>query len=385
LDILAQDLQAREADILRDLTELVNIESPTHDKAGVDHAQDYLAGRLRWAGAEVERHAQTGVGDFLRAVWRGEGVAGRSPILLVGHVDTVWPLGELARRPIRQEDGYFYGPGAFDMKAGLLLAIHAMRALRDRTLPLRRDVVFIINTDEEIGSLSSRAMIQAEAKRSHAALILEPAFNGSGLTVARKGVGRFVVRVAGRAAHSGRNPQDGINAVEEMAHQVLTLQALTDSEQGITVNVGVVQGGTRPNVVPAEASAEVDLRVRDMAQAERLTAQILGLRPHLPGAQVTVTGGLNRPPWDESTVCEALYHRGRAIGLALGMQLEKRASGGGSDGNYTAALGVPTLDGLGPEGAGAHAVDERVRIASVAPRAALLAGLLLDLANNGGE
>ncbi len=368
--------------MLHDLTELVSIESPTDDKAGVDRAQDYLSDRLRWAGAEVTRLRQSNVGDCLRAVWRGD-AGGRPPILMIGHVDTVWPLGELARRPMREEDGYFYGPGAFDMKAGLLIGVHAMRALRDLALPLRRDVILIVNSDEEIGSLISRPVIEAEAQKSHAALILEPAFSDNSLTVSRKGIGRFLVRVAGRAAHSGRNPQEGINAIEELARQILALQALSDFEHGVTVNVGVARGGTRPNVVPAEASAEVDLRIASMAQAERLTAQILGLRPIAAGAQVSVSGGVTRPPWDINPLCEALFQRARAIGLALGMPLERRASGGGSDGNYTAALGVPTLDGLGPEGAGAHAIDERVRIASIGPRAGLLAGLLLDLANAG--
>jgi len=381
LGFLAKELEQRVPAMLEDLEAVVRIESPTYDKAGLDRAQDFMTGCLAWAGASVMRHSQACAGDHLQAVWRGHGNPPGSPILVVGHIDTVWPLGELARRPIRHENGYFDGPGAFDMKIGLVVTLHAMKVLRDLYLSLRRDVVLIVNSDEETGSVSSRALIEAEAKKSQAVLIMEPAFDEGGLTVARKGVGRFVVRVAGKATHSGRNPQEGVNAIEELAHQILFLQGLNDYERGSTVNVGVVRGGTRPNVVPAEALAEVDLRVVNPAEGERLVPVILGLARHNPATQVEVTGGLTRPPWEPCTTCEALYHRARAIGLALGMHLEKRFSGGGSDGNFTAALGLPTLDGIGPEGGGAHAADERVLVASIAPRAALLAGLLLDLAN----
>ena len=383
LERLAAHLQGNLPALLDDLRALVEMESPTYDKARLDHVQDFVSGRLAWAGAQVERQVQPAAGDHLLARWPAAEGGRPGQLLIIGHVDTVWPVGELARRPLRQEDGFLYGPGAFDMKAGVLMVVYAVQALRELELPLKRDVTFLVNTDEETGSLTSRPLIEAQARRSYAALIAEPAFADGCLTVARKGVGRFVVRVAGKAAHAGRNPQDGANAIEELAYQVLYLQSLNDHAQGITVNVGVAQGGTRPNVVPAEARAEVDLRIVHSDQAAGVVSAIRGLSPRLAGTQIEVEGGLTRPPWELNTACEALFHRARAVGLALGMQLDKRLSGGGSDGNFTAALGVPTVDGLGPEGAGAHASDERVKIDSLAPRMALLAGLILDLANNG--
>jgi len=383
IESLRSEMNKRLPAMLEDIEALVSIESPTGDKATVDRAQDFLSEKLHWAGAEVERIPQSQVGDHLRAVWHGQGDKNRDPLLAIGHVDTVWAVGELSKRPVRVEEGFIFGPGVFDMKAGLMITIHAMKTLLDLGLRLKRDLVFIINSDEEVGSLTSRAMIEEQASRSHSVMVLEPAFDTDRVTLARKGVGRFFVHVKGKAAHAGRDPQNGVSAIEEMAHQILYLQSLSAPEQGTTLNVGVVHGGTLPNVVPAEAHADVDLRVMRTEDADRLVEQIMGLTSHNPRAIVEVKGGITRPPWEPNTVCEALFHRARAVGLLMGINLDKGYSGGGSDGNFTAALGIPTIDGMGPEGFGAHAIDERVRIDSIPKRATLLAGLILDLASNG--
>jgi len=381
LPAIHEAMRERLPAMVDDLRTLVEQESPTDDKGLVDRAQTLLAERLAQAGASVERLPQEQTGDHLRAVWAGTGQ--RQPVLLLGHIDTVWPAGELARRPVRIEDGYLYGPGAFDMKAGLVIAVHAMEVLREFDLPLARDVVLLVNSDEERGSASSRGMIESQARQSSYVLVMEPALGPGMLTVGRKGVGRFRVQVQGRAAHAGREPEKGVSAIAELAQHILYLQSLNDLEKGVTVTVGVVQGGIRPNVVPAEAVAEVDLRVPTRAEEERLVPLLRGLSPYHPQASVVVEGAVTRPAWEADPTCLALFHRARVVGEHLDMHLERGSSGGGSDGNFTAALGIPTLDGLGPEGAGAHALDERVALDSLPLRAALLAGLLLDLSLNG--
>jgi len=380
---LADELGSHLPAMLHDLETLVSIESPTHDKASLTQAQGFMASRVEWAGADIEWHRQANAGDHLLARWRGEDGEGSKQILIVGHIDTVWPVGELARRPIRQADGYFYGPGAFDMKAGLIIALHAMKTLSDLPHPLRRDVAFVVNADEETGSHSSRQLIEREAQKSLCVFVTEPALDAGYITVARKGVGRFVVQAEGRAAHSGNSHDNGVNAIEELAHQVIALQSLTDYQKGSTVNVGVIEGGIRPNIVPPAATANVDLRVTTPAEGRRMVEAIKSLEPHDPRATLTVEGGMTRPPWELGDAGKSLFLRARAIGRELGMELKIAISGGGSDGSTAASLGVPTLDGLGAAGAGAHAIDERVRIDSIAPRAALLAGLILDLTENG--
>jgi len=381
IDLISRELDNRLPDMLNDLKALVRIESPSHDKPSLDQAQDFLTERLEWAGAEVERCPQVVAGDHLVARWRGETGDSQNQVLMVGHVDTVWPLGELERRPVRLEDGFLYGPGAFDMKAGLINAIHVMKTLGDLGLPLQRDVTLLINTDEEIGSLSSRALVEREARRSCCAFILEPALDVGYITVARKGIGRFEVRVEGRAAHSGNRHEMGVNAIVELAHQVVALQALTDYERGSTVNVGMIDGGVRPNIVPPSAVAHVDLRVTTVAEGERMEAAIKSLRPRDPRAKVIVEGGLTRPPWELGDAGKSLFRLAQAIGAESGLDLKLALSGGGSDGSTAAALGILTLDGLGPTGSGAHALHERVRVSSIAPRATLLAGLINHVAN----
>ena len=269
------------------------------------------------------------------------------------------------------------------MKAGLVIALHAMKVLTELSHSLKRDIAFIVNTDEETGSHSSRQLIEREARESQCVFVIEPALDEGYLTVARKGVGRFLVQAEGRAAHSGNSHENGVNAIEELAYQVLVLQSLTDYEQGSTVNVGLIEGGIRPNIVPPVAVAHVDLRVTTPAEGRRMVEVIKGIAPRDSRTTLTVEGGLTRPPWELGDAGKFLFRRAQAIGRELGMDLKIAISGGGSDGNFAAALGIPTLDGLGPVGGGAHAIDERVRIDSIAPRATLLAGLILDLTENG--
>jgi glutamate carboxypeptidase len=292
-------------------------------------------------------------------------------------MDTVWDLGTLAQQPVRVEQGVVYGPGAFDMKGGIVNTLWAIRALDAFGLMPERRITLLITSDEETGSRSSRATIEAEAPQHDAVFVLEPAHPPlAALKTWRKGVGLYKVRVSGVSAHAGAAHNEGVNAIEELAHQVLAIQRLTDYEAGTTVNVGVVGGGTRSNVIPQHAWARVDARVMNQAEAERLDAALKGLKPHHKGAQVEVTGAINRPPMIRTEAGVALFRRAEVIAAELGFTVQESGTGGGSDGNFTAALGVPTLDGLGVAGDGGHALHEHVIISSLPERAALLAGLL---------
>jgi glutamate carboxypeptidase len=296
---------------------------------------------------------------------------------MLGHFDTVWPLGTLATMPFRVADGRAFGPGAFDMKAGLIIGIEALSVLLGSD-ELHVPVVFLFTSDEEVGSLSSRPHIEAEAARSRATLVLEPAA-GRSLKTSRKGVGFFQVKVEGLAAHAGSNPEQGTSAIEELARLVLDLQGMNDPATGTTVNVGVIRGGTRPNVVSAAASAEVDLRVRTMADAQRLEELILGLQPHNPRTRVTVSGGINRPPMERTPGVASMYDLAVKAGREIGLQVSEASVGGGSDANFVTPLGVPVMDGLGAVGDGAHAVNEHILVESLPFRSALLASLIREL------
>lgn len=358
------------------LVRLVEMESPSDDKPSLDRLAEVLAGQFRAVGAQVEVLPQAKAGNHLRARWAGEGPAAGG-VLLLCHMDTVWELGTLARRPIRIEEGLLYGPGAFDMKGGIVNALWAMRALRDLDLLPAHRVTLLVTSDEEVGSRTSRPIIEAEAVAHDAVFVLEPAQPPHGsLKTWRKGVGLYRVSVTGRAAHAGVDHQDGINAIEELAHQILAIQRFTDYEAGTTVNVGVVRGGTRSNVIPESASARVDVRVMNLAEAERLHARMQGLQPHLPGAKIQVSGGLNRPPMPRTDATARLYAQAEALAAGMGFRITEAGSGGGSDGNLTAALGVPTLDGMGVVGNGGHADYEHVVLASLPERAALLAAMI---------
>jgi glutamate carboxypeptidase len=307
-------------------------------------------------------------GGHLRAELPGEG----SPILLSGHADTVWPVGTLAEMPFRVEGETAYGPGAYDMKAGLVVLLEAIRLAGDDRRALR---VFLTG-DEEMGSRTGRPLLEQAAEGVAAAFVVEPPGKSGNLKTARKGLGRFTLTITGRPSHAGTSRAEGVSAIEELAHQILALHALTDDDEGTSVNVGVVSGGTSENVVAAEAVARIDVRVATMADRDRLEQTLAGLRPVHPGAKLELGGGWTRPPLERSAGAAALFERARDYGRELGLDLDEESSGGGSDGNLIGALGVPVLDGLGAEGAGAHSLDEHVELASIPVRAGLLSRLL---------
>lgn len=373
-------LHERQGAMVEVLAELVRHESPSMDKASLDRLARRLQERFVQVGAEAVLVDNPGGGDHVRACFAAEGTAaGARPALILCHYDTVWPLGTLAERPFRVEEGRAWGPGVYDMKAGIVLAEFALRAIRDLGLALPRPVLLLLTSDEEVGSATSRALIEREARGAAYVLVLEPPLAGGVLKTARKGVGFYELEIEGRAAHSGGEPEKGLSAIQELALQVLYLHGLGDLERGTTVNVGVVRGGTRSNVVAARAGAEIDVRAWTQDEVERIGTAILSLQPRMPGAKLQVRGGFERLPMERSVAVAALFKQARQIGLGMGLDLQEGASGGGSDGNFTAALGVPTLDGLGAPGDGAHAEHEHVLVEDLAPRAALLAALLVRL------
>ncbi len=339
------------------LRELVEIESPTGDTAEV---QARVERELIDLGAQVERRDA-----HLLAHIDGN----RPPLLLIGHVDTVWPRGTLAELPFRIEDGRAYGPGTYDMKGGVVVMLEALR--RRVT---NHALTIVVNADEEIGSLGSRALLEEVAAQSAAAFVCEPPTKGGHLTTSRKGIGRFRLTVRGRAAHASQ-PAQGVNAIQELAHQIVQLYELADGD--VTVNIGVVSGGTRENVIAAEAHATVDIRVPTTTDRERVAAALTELHAVLDGADLALNGKWTRPPWEPSEGTARLFEAAREHGRALGLELEERSAAGGSDANLVGHL-VPVLDGLGAEGAGAHAVDEHVLIESLEVRAELLARVLRE-------
>ncbi len=375
---LVDAVRPRRDALLALVGEIVRRESPSTDKAAVDALGRFIRERLEETGTPVEVYPQEAYGDLMVATIPAEGREG-DPLLVMTHIDTVWPLGTLERLPFRVEDGIARGPGIYDMKASVAMMLEALRLLREQGLP-QREVRWLITTEEEVGSPVSRPLIESLARQAAYVLCLEPPVPPQGaLKTSRKGVGDFVMRIRGRAAHAGADPEKGVSAIQELALQIQDLHGLTDLARGTTVNVGVVHGGTRPNVIAAEAYAEIDLRVATMAEAERVVPAILGARPHLAGAEVTVEGELNRPPMERSEAIVAAFERVRAIGRDLGLELTEAATGGASDGNFTAALGVPTIDGLGCPGDGGHAEDEHIEIQGLVERTALLAALLSRL------
>jgi glutamate carboxypeptidase len=348
------------------LQRLVELESPTGDIERISHIGSFISAELAGLGGAVGR-----AGQLLRARF-GEG-EGR-PLLLLAHMDTVWPAGTLARMPFRVDGELAYGPGALDMKAGIVVMLEAIR----RASPLRRPVEVMITIDEEIGSPQGRPHVEQASAEAEAVLVLEPPVRDHTVTTARSGLARYQLHIQGQAAHAGHQG-GGVSAVEELAHQTLALHALRDAERGIRVNVGQVAGGTGDNVVAAAAWARIDARAWTTEEQKKLEAAIFGLKPKVPGARLTVTGGITRPPMVRSEGTAALAARAMEVAERLGQPLGENASGGGSDGNFAAAVGAPVLDGLGPLGAGAHADDERVSLRSIEERSELLAGLLRSL------
>ena len=371
------ELDAEE--ILEGILEWVNIESPSDDPAAVNRMVDRVEQDLHGIGARIERiPGRDGYGDILIA--RSAGPDAGPGILVLSHTDTVHPVGTLEGvRPVERDGDVVYGPGIYDMKGGAYIAFHALRHLvrmgRSPSLP----VTFLYVPEEEVGSHTSREHIERLALENKYVLVTEPARDGGKVVTRRKGSGDFEVVTRGRPAHAGARHQDGRNAIKEMAHQVLRLEAMTDYARGITVSVGVVEGGTFPNVVPAECRALVDLRVPDADSAEEMCARIMGLTPLGPDTEVHVSGGMNRPGYRKDEGITALFERARTLAAEIGFELEDTGSGGVSDGNFSAALGVPTLDGLGVDGQGAHTDYEQLYYSSIVPRTRLWVRLLTTL------
>lgn len=360
------------------LGEFVRIESPSTDKAAVDRLGRRVTAEWRRRGASVSLLKQRERGDHVRAEWNPAGKNAKRQILVLGHMDTVYELGTLARTPFRLSRGRARGPGTFDMKGGLVIALFAADALVARGFVPPKRIVFLWTSDEEIGSKTSQAAIEREARRSDAVLVLEPAAGPQGdVKTGRKGVGEIEIIATGRTSHAGLNPEDGINAIEEIALQIARISRWNQPRRGTTVNAGIIAGGTRTNVIPDQARVIVDVRAARAAEMRGLERKFHALRPILRGAKLEVRGGFNRPPM-ERKVGAPLYARARALSREMGLSLGEAFVGGGSDGNFTAALGVPTLDGLGAVGEGAHSPDENVLIRALTERAALLAGLLLE-------
>jgi glutamate carboxypeptidase len=371
---LLDDCEKRLPEIIRTIETLVGLESPSTDKAAVDRCGAALAGMLRDAGARVDVLAQPSRGDHLIARLPGTG----QPVMLLGHFDTVWPLGTLDRMPLRRDGDRLHGPGTFDMKAGIALALAAIRALRATATP-HPPITMLWTTDEEIGSGTSRATIEAEARPCAAVFVLEPALPGGALKTARKGCGEVELTVHGIAAHAGLDPGKGASAIHELAAQIAVIERLQDLPRGISVNVGVISGGSRPNVVAEEARATIDVRAPTREGAAQVEAAFRALHPARPGTRLTLRGGFDRPPMERTAATAGLFAGVSAVAAALGRDVQEGSAGGGSDGNFTAAIGVPTLDGLGAIGDGAHAAHEYVEVTSLPWRAALLAGLLASL------
>jgi glutamate carboxypeptidase len=377
LSTLLEHFSQRQELIIELIRDLVERETTSREEARLDEIARFVADHLRPLAGEIDLIAQPGYGTHLRARF-GFGHAADAPhVLLIGHLDTVWRVGTLRRLPFRlTEDGCAYGPGVFDMKSGVAIIIEALRAITALNLATAHPVCLLLTCDEEIGSRTSRSLVEDEARRATAALVLEPPITGGVVKTARKGIGVFTVRAVGRAAHAGLDPSKGINAIVELAHQTLRLQGLNDFEKGTTVSVGVVSGGTASNVIPAEATAHVDVRFWTAEDGARVESAIRHLAAVLDGAQLEITGGINRPPMPRSPQNLALYERARALAAELGFELREGSVGGGSDGNFTAAMGVSTLDGLGVDGAGAHAEHEHIFLADIPRRAALLTRLM---------
>ncbi len=372
-------LRKREPEMLALLRSFVEIESPSHDKAAVDRLVQLVAAEWKDRGAEVEVLKQSRWGNQIIAKLPFRKKFG-GQILVLGHLDTVYPIGTLAKTPFRIRGNRAWGPGTFDMKSGPVMALAAADALRVLELFPRRDITLLWTSDEEVGSSASRSVIEREARKSEAVLVLEPAFGPAGcLKTARKGVGEAKLIVTGRSAHAGVDPQNGVNAVHELALQITRLLKLNNPSRGTTVQANVIEGGTVTNVVAAQASAFVDVRVARLADGRVLNRKLHALRPILSGANLKVIGGINRPPMEKTPRSRTLFAHAQKLAAEMGVKLGEASTGGGSDGNFTAAVGAPTLDGLGAIGDGAHSPREHVLISSLSERAALLTALLATL------
>jgi glutamate carboxypeptidase len=369
-------LKPRLPEMLSTLQKLVLAESPSLEKEPADLCCDILAEEWHKRGASVERIIQKVRGDQLRITWRPQKSRPEGQFLVLGHYDTVYSCGALDKMPFRVAGGKAYGPGIFDMKAGLTQALFALDALQQTKVPLRHRLVFLWTSDEEIGSDASRKLIETEARHSDAVFVLEPSLGPKGLLkTARKGVGEAELIVHGRASHAGLAPQEGVNAIHELSRQLLRVQEWNDLRRGVSVNADIIEGGTRVNVIAEHARAALDLRALRVSDMRRIERKLHALRPILPGAKLEVRGGFNRAPLERKSSA-ALFTKAKALASQMGLSLGECTAGGGSDGNLTAAVGAPTLDGLGAVGHGAHSADEHILINAMPARAALLAALL---------
>jgi glutamate carboxypeptidase len=370
-----QHFTERQGAIVETIRQMVEIESPTDNKQATDQLGRWLAQKFEALGGHGKFHRAAEFGDHLQVDFPGK--TSRNPVLLLGHMDTVYPLGTLAKMPCRMRDGRLYGPGAYDMKSGIALMLYAIDALRDQSGQMPRPTTVLLVSDEEVGSDSSRRITEELAKKSAAVLVLEPSYGPKGaLKTARKGVGEFQLKVNGKSAHAGLDFDKGHSAILELARQVERVSRFSDRKRGLTVNVGLVRGGTRVNVIPAEASAAIDVRVASAADAAVITRKLRSLRPVDRHCKLEITGGVERMPMERKGGVLALYRQAAALARQVGWKLEEAAVGGGSDGNLTAALGIPTLDGLGGVGEGAHAPHESIVIRELPRRAALVAALI---------
>lgn len=369
--------QSKQPEMVDYLTTLVNHESHTQNKPYVDKLGAFMEAQFRSMGASVTHYSQERVGDFVLAKWNAN--APGKPIMFLIHIDTVWPVGTLAERPVRIDgEGKLFGPGAIDMKGGITVAMWALRGLIERNELPKRPIWILMTSDEEIGSVHSEPVIKEVAAQCGLVLVMEPATKEEALKTWRKGVGSYTVTVEGRPSHAGNAPEQGINAIIDLAQQAMKLNSMNDLKNGTSVSVTVIHGGSATNVIPARATAEVDVRTLTARAWDELGERIMSLTPFVPGAKVSVTPGHNRGPMEHNDQMTKTYAQCKAIGESYGLTIHEDGSGGGSDGNFTAMMGIPTLDGLGPQGDGLHALHEHVVLASLPRRATLLAAMLKE-------
>jgi glutamate carboxypeptidase len=360
--------------MVQTIREFVEVESPSDNKAAGDGMGALLAARFNEIGGRSRLHRTSEYADNLQIDFPGR--EDQEPVLLLGHFDTVYPLGALSTMPCHTEDGRLYGPGVLDMKSGIALMMYAIQALQTWHGMLPRPITVFLVSDEEVGSSSSRKITEELARASAAVLVLEPAAGHGAVKTARKGVGEYTLTVNGVAAHAGLDPAKGHSAIVELAHQITAISKFNDLHSGVTVNPGIVRGGTRTNVIAAEAVVEIDVRIQKASQARGLDRKLRALRARDKRCKLIVEGGINRMPMERTPGVAALYKRAKGIAQQIGWKLDEAAVGGGSDGNFTAGIGIPTLDGMGGAGAGAHALHEHIVISELPRRALLLAGMI---------
>jgi len=372
--LLEESFHSRLPKMIKTLRDMVEIESPTHDKSSVDRLGLYISNKAQEMNAELEVHGQVDAGDHVSMYWGN----GERDILLLTHMDTVHALGTLREMPWRQDDEKIFGPGVFDMKAGIVIALSAVEALQDNGNLPERGLTLLCTSDEETGSETSRNLIESMARAHKLVLVLEPGLSNGELKTWRKGSGDFQIETHGKAAHAGASPESGINAILEMAYQMIELSQLPDTAKGISLNLGRIRGGTRSNVVAENCVCNVDVRVKTLKDQEIIESAIRRREPKLNGSKIDVRGSWNRPPMQRTSLILKTFERAKAIAKKIDMDLDEGGTGGASDANFVAPLGIPVLDGLGAIGNGAHSREEHIRITSLSSRAALLAALITD-------